>query len=110
MSIVIRLKRGNKAAILNSNLQVGEPAFALDTNELIIQGAAGKIIFNSQFIDNADKVDGYHASRTPTPNTIPVANSSGKLDPGWIGTVSNSAYFGGQPPEFYLAMSLAFGE
>ncbi len=33
---------------------------------------------------NADKVDGFHASLTPAPNVIPVANSSGKLDLGWL--------------------------
>ena len=35
-------------------------------------------------VEDADKVDGYHASQTPTANTIPVANSSGKLDAGWL--------------------------
>ncbi len=33
---------------------------------------------------NADKVDDYHASQTPSANTIPVAGSSGKLDAGWL--------------------------
>jgi len=37
----------------------------------------------------ADKVDGYDASQTPKANTIPVANSSGKLDVGWLPTVGN---------------------
>jgi hypothetical protein len=34
--------------------------------------------------NNADKVDGYHASTTPTANTIPVADSTGKINTGWI--------------------------
>jgi hypothetical protein len=34
--------------------------------------------------DNADTVDGYHASQTPTPNTIPVADANGKIDIGWV--------------------------
>ncbi len=33
---------------------------------------------------SADKVDGTHASATPGANTAPVADSSGKLAPGWI--------------------------
>jgi hypothetical protein len=34
--------------------------------------------------DNADTVDGFHASQTPSPNTIPVADSTGKIDTGWL--------------------------
>jgi len=33
---------------------------------------------------NADKVDGYHASQTPAPNTIPVAGDNGKISIGWL--------------------------
>jgi len=33
---------------------------------------------------NADKVDGYHASQTPAPNTIPVAGDNGKISIGWM--------------------------
>jgi hypothetical protein len=33
---------------------------------------------------NADKVDGFDASQTPAPNTIPVALPTGKLDIGWL--------------------------
>lgn len=36
---------------------------------------------------NADKVDGYHAHKTPNPNTIPVADGNGKLDAGWFPTM-----------------------
>jgi len=32
----------------------------------------------------ADTVDGFHASQTPTANTIPVALPTGKLDIGWL--------------------------
>ncbi|MGC9090094.1 MAG: hypothetical protein ACP5IV_08145, partial [Caldisericia bacterium] len=32
----------------------------------------------------ADTVDGFHASQTPAPNTIPVADSNGKIDTGWV--------------------------
>lgn len=50
-------------------------------------------ILGQAFVDNnpttqkakdADKVDGYHASQTPSANTIPVAKSDGKLDAGWL--------------------------
>jgi hypothetical protein len=33
---------------------------------------------------NADKVDGYHASKTSNPNTIPVAGDDGKLSVDWL--------------------------
>ncbi len=35
-------------------------------------------------VKNADKVDGFHASTTPTPNTIPVAGADGKIALGWL--------------------------
>ncbi len=35
-------------------------------------------------VKNADKVDGFHASNTPTPNTIPVAGADGKIALGWL--------------------------
>jgi hypothetical protein len=38
---------------------------------------------------DADTVDGFHASQTPTANTIPVAGSTGKLDAGWLPAVGN---------------------
>ena len=33
---------------------------------------------------NADKVDGFDASQTPAPNTIPVADNSGKISIDWL--------------------------
>jgi len=33
---------------------------------------------------DADKVDGFHASQTPSADTIPVADASGKLNVGWL--------------------------
>jgi hypothetical protein len=40
---------------------------------------------------NADKVDGFDASQTPAPNTIPVADDNGKISINWLpqGTGSN---------------------
>ena len=35
-------------------------------------------------VSNSDKTDGYHASQTPTANTIPVSGSNGKLDANWL--------------------------
>jgi hypothetical protein len=34
--------------------------------------------------NNADTVDSFHASQTPAPNTIPVANNLGVIDGGWL--------------------------
>jgi hypothetical protein len=39
---------------------------------------------------NADKVDGFDASQTPAPNTIPVANTSGYINTGWLPPLFNS--------------------
>ena len=50
------------------------PAFQLGPN------AQNQLI---QYL-NADKVDGFDASQTPAPNTIPVTLSTGKLDLNWI--------------------------
>ena len=36
------------------------------------------------WVGDADKVDGFHASQTPAPNTIPVANNTGKLAADWL--------------------------
>ena len=33
---------------------------------------------------NADTVDGFHASQTPAPNTIPVADNNGKISIDWL--------------------------
>jgi hypothetical protein len=38
---------------------------------------------------DADKVDGFHASQIPVPNTIPVSNTSGKLDDDWLNFITN---------------------
>ena len=35
-------------------------------------------------VKDADKVDGYHASPSPAPYTIPVAGADGKLSPAWL--------------------------
>jgi hypothetical protein len=58
------------------------PAFQLGPN------AQNQLI---QYL-NADKVDGFNASQTPTPNTIPVALSTGKLDIGWLPDGIGSGY------------------
>jgi hypothetical protein len=58
------------------------PAFQLGPN------AQNQLI---QYL-NADKVDGFDASQTPAPNTIPVALSTGKLDIGWLPDGIGSGY------------------
>jgi hypothetical protein len=45
---------------------------------------------SSEGTGDADRVDGFHASQTPAPNTIPVANNDGKLNVAWIGFMFNS--------------------
>jgi len=60
MSITIRLKRGTRSQIDSATLQIGEPAFAIDTNELVIQGTSSKITIGK----NADTVDNYHIDAT----------------------------------------------
>lgn len=42
----------------------------------------------------ADKVDGSHGSATPAANTVPVADSNGKLAPGWIPVPTGSSIGG----------------
>jgi hypothetical protein len=42
------------------------------------------IVKKANNADNADTVDGFHASQTPAPNTIPVANSTGKIPLDWL--------------------------
>jgi len=73
--MIIRLKRGTKAQIQSATLQIGEPAFATDTDEFVIQGNSGKIFIST----NADKVDGFHASQTPTANTILPLNANARI-------------------------------
>lgn len=48
---------------------------------------------NSAPVSNgaADTVDGFHASSTPTPNTIPVLDSNGKLPESTNGTVHSTS-------------------
>jgi len=41
------------------------------------------------WVKDADRVGGFSVSQTPQANTIPVANSSGKLDAGWLPAVGN---------------------
>jgi len=51
--------------------------------------ASGSLVMNL----NADKLDGYDASQTPSANTIPVAGADGKLDKGWLPvTIPNWVY------------------
>ena len=42
----------------------------------------------------ADKLDGSHSSATPAANTVPVADSNGKLAPGWIPLPTGSSIGG----------------
>jgi hypothetical protein len=44
---------------------------------------------SGEWAGSADTVDGFHASQTPAPNTIPVADSSNKIADGWLNFVAN---------------------
>ncbi len=55
----------------NENFDIIAQAFLSDNPETFI-------------VKNADKVDGFHASTTPTPFTIPVAGADGKIPLGWL--------------------------
>jgi len=60
----------------------------------------------TQKAKDSDKVDGYHASQTPSADTIPVAESTGKINLGWIpqGSGSNldTDLLDGQHGSYYL--------
>ncbi len=45
---------------------------------------------------NADTLEGYHASQTPTANTVPVSLITGKIDTGWL-NASVFHFAGGVP-------------
>ena len=40
--------------------------------------------YDLRIASDSDTVDGFHASQTPSANTIPVADASGKLNVGWL--------------------------
>ena len=46
------------------------------------------ILAGNVIVSNSDKLDGYHASTTPSANAIPVADSTGKIALGWMPTSS----------------------
>jgi len=92
VSITIRLKRGTRSQIDNATLQTGEPAFATDTNELIIQGTSGKVTIGK----NADTVDNYHVDATgaTTGQLVQFDTASVKLKPAPIYYNSSSGNVG----------------
>jgi len=46
--------------------------------------AVANIATTANTANDSDKVDGFHASQTPTANTVPVAGVDGKLVLGWL--------------------------
>ena len=56
----------------------------------VASGTAPLVVTSTTVVPNlnADRVDGYHASITPTGNTIPVSDSTGKIDNAWLNTGS----------------------
>lgn len=59
----------------------------------VATGTAPGVVASTTLVTNlnADKVDGADASATPTANTIPIADSGGKLAAGWGGSASTLA-------------------
>jgi len=80
ISVVTRASNG---APLNS--------VQFDTNLTTLQDASNElndrvsdIEDGTTTVPNADTVDTFHASQTPTANTIPVSDATGTLNKGWI--------------------------
>ncbi len=67
--------------ILANAFQGGDPATGVVLNAV-----------NSQYSQDADKVDGFHASLTPAPYVIPVADSAGKLSVDWFSLMFSSVH------------------
>jgi len=73
-----------------SNPRVGQLWFDSNTNQLKRLngsqwvGISVEQAINAQNALNADTVDGFHASQTPAPNTIPVANNLGLIPSAWL--------------------------
>jgi len=59
------------------DIQVTKDTFRAQMSDVQI------IVWDAVSASNADKVDGFHASRAPGPNTIPVSFSDKKLSEGW---------------------------
>ncbi|MEM1724276.1 MAG: hypothetical protein QXW71_00660, partial [Thermoplasmata archaeon] len=65
------------------------------TSSKILDGAITTEKLASNLIaPNSDKVDGYHASPIPAPNTIPVAGSDGKLHIDWLPPITSNGSSG----------------
>ena len=67
--VVIELNRAN------TNFDILAQAFVSDNP-------------STKKVKDADKVDGYHASPSPAPYTIPVAGADGKLSSAWLPSTS----------------------
>lgn len=64
----------------------------LNTNTNFLQYFDGSN-WQNVMVSNADTVDSFHASQTPSANTIPVANVTGKISPKWIDVYSLVPYW-----------------
>ncbi len=78
--------------VVSINESTGAITTASQLNSTVATGTAPLIVASTTLVTNlnADKVDGYNATTTPTAGTIPVADSYGRLD-SWV---SNSIYYG----------------
>lgn len=64
----------------------------LNTNTNFLQYFDGSN-WQNVMVSNADTVDSFHASQTPSANTIPVADVTGKISPKWIDVYSLVPYW-----------------
>jgi hypothetical protein len=56
----------------------------LVVNGTIKDGSGIAYLKSTEKAADSDKVDGFHASATPTANTVPVAGANKKLNAGWL--------------------------
>ena len=79
----------NDLNLANDNFNILAQAFVNnDPTTLKVKNAS-----NADNANNADTVDGFHASQIPTADTIPVADSSGKIDPRWLNVYALVPYW-----------------
>ncbi len=56
----ILIRRGNQSDLVVSNLQPGEPALCLDTNQFGIKGSSGNMLWAQAFVDKDDGTGSTH--------------------------------------------------
>ncbi len=75
---------GTSSTQIRDDLAKANDNFSILASAFVSNDPTTGIVNNSNYANNSDKVDNFHASQTPTPNTIPVADSFGKLPSMWL--------------------------